>query len=137
MELVQAQQIINGYSKLLSKVDDKNIFMSKSMLPCSDAMIKYAFYTYVDELVRMHKMTLPAAESLIVAYGHLSFFVEQEYAEALNKIANKDYHDNRDEETIRLLEKNHAIIKELSLRKEIMVRELTEYIRDCIQVVRN
>ena len=137
MELVQAQQIINGYSRLLSKVDEKNIFMSKTMLPCSDAMIKYAFYTYVDELVRMHKMTLPAAESLIVAYGHLSFFVEQEYAETLNKIANKDYHDNRDEETIRLLEKNHAIIKELSLRKEIMVRELTEYIRDCIQVVRN
>jgi len=137
MELIQAQQIINGYSKLLSKVDDKNIFMSKAMLPCSDAMIKYAFYTYVDELVRMHKMTLSAAESLIVAYGHLSFFVEQEYAETLNKIANKDYHDSRDEETIRLLEKNHAIIKELSLRKEIMVRELTEYIRDCIQVVRN
>lgn len=111
--------------------------MPKSLLPCSDAMIKYAFYTYVDELVRMHKMTATAAESLIVAYAHLSFFVENEHAETLNKIANKDYHDKRDQETIKLLEQNHGIIKQLSQRKDTMVRELTEYIRDCIQVAKN
>lgn len=100
-------------------------------------MIKYAFYTYVDGLVRMHKMTATAAESLIVAYAHLSFFVECEHAETLNKIANKNYHNRRDRETIRLLEQNHAIIKQLSLRKDTMVKELSDYIRDCIQVAKN
>lgn len=137
MELVQAQLIINGYSKLLSKVDDRNIFMPKTLLPCSDAMIKYAFFTYVDELVRMSKMTREAAESLIVAYAHLSFFVEEQQAETLNKIANRHYHDKRDVETIKLLEENHAMIKVLSQRKDTMIRELSEYIRDCVQVAKN
>lgn len=137
MELQQAQHIINGYSKLLARVDERNLFMPKSLLPCSDAMIKYAFYTYVDELVRMSKMTTSAAESLIVAYAHLSFFVESEHAETLNKIANKDYHDKRDPETIQLLEQNHAIIKQLSQRKDTMIRELSEYIRDCVKVAKN
>lgn len=137
MELKQAQLIINDYSKLLSRVDEKNLFMPKSALPCSDAMIKYAFYTYVDELVRMHKMTASAAESLIIAYAHLSFFVESDHAETLNKIANKDYHDKRDRETIELLEQNHAMIKLLSQRKDTMVKELSEYIKDCVQVAKN
>lgn len=137
MELQQAQHIINGYSKLLARVDERNLFMPKSLLPCSDAMIKYAFYTYVDELVRMSKMTTSAAESLIVAYAHLSFFVESEHAETLNKIANKDYHNKRDPETIQLLEQNHAIIKQLSQRKDTMIRELSEYIRDCVKVAKN
>lgn len=137
MELKQAQHIINGYSKLLARVDEKNLFMPKSLLPCSDAMIRYAFYTYVDELVRMSKMTASAAESLIVAYAHLSFFVDNEHADTLNKIANKHYQDKRDPETIKLLEQNHAIIKQLSQRKDTMIRELSDYIKDCVQVAKN
>lgn len=137
MELGQAQLIINGYSKLLSKVDDQHIFMPKALLPCSDAMIKYAFFTYVDELVRMSKMTTKAAESLIVAYAHLSFFVEEEQASTLNKIAKKDYHEKRDVATVRLLEENKAMITALSFRKETMIRELSDYIRDCIQLTKN
>lgn len=137
MELKQAQLIINGYSKLLARVDEQNLFMPKSLLPCSDAMIRYAFYTYVDELVRMSKMTASAAESLIVAYAHLSFFVDTEHADTLNRIANKHYRDKRDPETIKLLEQNHAMIKQLSQRKDTMIKELSDYIKDCVQVAKN
>jgi hypothetical protein len=137
MELIQAQKIIHEYSKPLEKVNPANIFMSKTELPCSDAMIKYAFYTYVDELVRMHKMNGPTAKSLIVAYAHLSFFVEKDQVAALNKIASREYEDCDDADALDLLEKNKTTINLLSLKKENMVKELTEYIRDCIRVVQN
>ncbi len=100
-------------------------------------MIRYAFYTYVDELVRMSKMTASAAESLIVAYAHLRFLWIRNYADTLNKITNKHYQDKRDPETIKLPEQNHAIIKQLSLRKDTMIQELSEYIKDCVQVAKN
>lgn len=137
MKVSQAQHIIQTYSKLLSDVSEKKLFMPRSILPCSNAMIKYAFYTYVDELVRMSRMNISMAESLIVAYAHLSFFVEDEQAEALNQIAQKKYQDKRDRATIKLLEDNHAMLKTLSQKKDTMVRELSEYIRDCVQVARN
>ena len=137
MELIQAQKIINRYSRLLANVNEKQLFMSRTELPCSDAMIKYAFYTYVDELVRMHKMNFATAESLIVAYAHLSFFVDGKQVETLNRIANREFNTRRDEETLALLENNRNTLKLLSDKKEQMIQELSEYISDCIRVAQN
>lgn len=136
MNPAQARHIIKVYGKILSNVNENQLFLPKNQLPFSTCMIRYAIYTYIDDLVMMRKMTPSAAESLIVAYGHLSFFVDDDKVDVLNNLAKNKYKRN-DSGTRQLLEENSTMIKMLSMSKDNMVLEIQQYITECLKMTRN
>lgn len=131
MTIKTAEKIISSYGKVLAKAIPPYLFMSKSELPCSVARIKFAIYRYVIELIRINKLNKANIEMLVVAYSHLSFFVTDErMAGLLNKLT--EGKDDPDHEYYKLLRENKDLIHTLAMQKELLSKEIQEYIHECL-----
>lgn len=131
MTIQTAEHIISSYGKVLAKAIPPHLFMPRSVLPCSVAKIKFAIYRYVTELIRINKLNKTNIEMLVVAYSHLSFFVDDErMAEMLNKITEQK--DTPTHEHYKKLRENKDLIHVLAMQKEMLCKEIQEYIQECL-----
>jgi hypothetical protein len=135
MTIKYAKEIISAYGKLMSEAASNNLFQPKSRLPCSTAKVKFAIYRYINELIRLNGLNQQTAQSLIVAYSHLSFFVEEEMAHVMNAIARGKNNPTGDH--LDLVNKHKEMIHMLALQKEYLNREIQEYINECLQSSRD
>lgn len=131
MTIQTAEQLISAYGKVLAQAAPPNLFMPKSRLPCSTARLKFAMYRYIIELVRLSKLSKDNIEMLVVAYSHLSFFVTDErMAEVLNRITSQK--NDPTPEYHKLARENKDLIHSLALHKEMLVKEIQEFIQECL-----
>lgn len=132
MTIQTAEKIINDFGRVLSNSVHPHLFQPKSNLPCSVARIKFAIYRYVIELIRLEKLNKETAETLIIAYSSLSYFLsDQATADQMNRISEikDDPHPDKQLQIKRQKELIHA----LAIYKEILNTEIQEFINECIQ----
>jgi hypothetical protein len=134
MNSIKAGEIINKYGKLLSNINTGNIFQSAESLPHSKAMIKFAFYVYIHQLINAKKLNKAGAESLIIAYAHLNFFINKDKVDLMNSISNESKNKNVKEST-KVSSENLQYIRQLREQKEQSIIEIQEYINECIQAI--
>lgn len=131
MTLEYARDIIARYGQLLEKSQSPFYFQPKSSLPCSIPLIKFAIFRYISELVRVKELNREIVESMIVAYTHLGFFVDDETAEKLNHLAK--FKEPTTSGHIDLLERNKTYFQELNFKKKYLEEEINEFITECLR----
>jgi hypothetical protein len=88
MNKYQAEKIINAYGGAIA--NNKNVFKKQSILPCSKAKIRYAFYVYIQAIIdQLGHLPKDIGENLVSTYCMLDAFVPDEDADRLNKISEK------------------------------------------------
>ncbi len=132
MNSTKAGEIIKKYTQLLSNVNNNNIFQSSELLPNSKAMIKFAFYVYIYELINARKLDKTGAESLITAYAYLNFFIAKDKVDLMNSISNESKKNNS-KDNFNVNSENLQFIKQLREQKEQSIVEIQEYINECIR----
>jgi hypothetical protein len=84
----QAEKIINQYGTALSKGAEP-IARPISLLPFSKAKVKYAFFVYIEELIKLKKIDKKMHDALIQSYIAIDSFIEDNEAHEINQIAQK------------------------------------------------
>jgi hypothetical protein len=132
MTNLKAGQIINEYGKLLGGINSNSIFQPIDILPFSKATIKFAFYIYIYQLIGQKKLNKEGAESLMIAYAHLNFFIESTKVEMMNQMS-ENLRMKPEKINSEFSEENINFIKNLRYQKEQSIIELQEYISDCLK----
>lgn len=132
MTIKKAHEIIADYGKLLAHATPDRIFMAKPLLPCSVARIKFAIFRYILELVRTEKLNKQIAETLIVAYSHLGFFVDENKVEILNRITSKK--DNLPADLLEKATEMKELIRLVNIQKELLSKEIQEFINEALRM---
>ncbi len=131
MTLEYARDIIARYGQLLEKSQMPFYFQPKSSLPCSVPLIKFAIFRYISELVRVKELNREIVESMIVAYTHLGFFVDDHTAEKLNHLTK--FKEPATSGHWDLLERNKTYFQELNFKKKYLEEEINEFIAECLR----
>lgn len=135
MTVETAEAMIRLYGSVLQKSIHPAVFQSKKSLPCSVARMKFAIFRYITELHRRGELKNEQMENMIVAYSHLSFFVDDDMVNQLNVIMLQK--DDRTHYTSRLKNDYKDVIHQISLQKEQLIREIKEFILECRVYVKN
>ena len=135
MTVDNAEAMIRQYGAVLQKSIHPAVFQSKKNLPCSIARLKFAIYRYITELHRKNELKKEQIENMIVAYSHLSFFVEDGLVNQLNTIMIQK--DDKSSYTSQLKDDYKDVIHSISLQKEQLIREIKEFILECRVYVKN
>lgn len=127
----EAEKIINAYGAALA-AGSKYIARKKSLLPCSKAKIRLAFYIYLKYLVQNKLLTQQSKNHFVTAYCSLNSFIEDDDAETINEIGIKIANNEDNAINEREKEKYFQFIDiaiNVGLTKEI--NEINEYIAEC------
>lgn len=135
MTVEQAEALIRQYGGILQKSIHPAVFQSKKALPCSVARIKFAIFRYITELYRKDQLKKEQMENMVVAYSHLSFFVNEELVNQLNAIMVQK--DDSSHYTSKLKNEYKDIIHSIALQKEQLTREIKEFILEFRVSVKN
>lgn len=135
MTVDNAEAMIRQYGEVLQKSTHPAVFQSKKALPCSIARMKFAIYRYITELHRRNELKKEQIENMIVAYSHLSFFVEDNMVNQLNTIMLQK--DDKSNYTSQLKNDYKEVIHSISIQKEQLIREIKEFILECREYVKN
>ena len=135
MTVDNAEAMIRQYGAVLQKSIHPAVFQSKKSLPCSIARMKFAIYRYITELHRKNELNKEQIENMIVAYSHLSFFVDDSLVNQLNAIMLQK--DDNSSYTSKLKNDYKEVIHSISLQKEQLIREIKEFILECRVYVKN
>lgn len=124
----EALDIIGEYGGAIAKSDIKRL----SSLPCSKARIKLAYFTYLPFLyVQDGQFNQDPLENLVMAYGMLNSFIDDEQADYLDII--KDKIDNKKLDYEKLKDKelaNEYFDYIQTLRDGGLIDEINEYIQE-------
>jgi hypothetical protein len=82
----EAEIIVNQYGGLIAQTPSGSINRKASTLPFSKALIKYAFFVYIETLVEMNALTQEVGYPLVYTYSLLSTFVDDDEAEKVNQL---------------------------------------------------
>lgn len=126
MTIENAEALIRQYGEVLQRSVHPAVFQSKKNLPCSIARMKFAIYRYLTELNRKNELKKEQMENMIVAYSHLSFFVEDDMVNHLNMLMLQK--DDKSRYGSRLKFDYKEIIHSISVQKEQLIREIKEFI---------
>lgn len=132
MTFSYAKEIIARYGQLLEKSQTPFYFQPKSELPCSVPLIKYAIFRYISEMVRTQELSYEIIESMIVAYTHLGFFVDDATAMKLNHLAK--YKNPETSGHVDLLERHKSYFQELNFKKKYLEVEINEFITESLRL---
>jgi hypothetical protein len=135
MTIETAEIMIRQYGSVLQRSIHPAVFQSKKSLPCSVARMKFAIFRYITELHRRGQLKNEQIENMIVAYSHLSFFVDDDMVNKLNAIMLQK--DDRSHYSFRLKNDYKEVIHTISLQKEQLIREIKEFILECREYVKN
>lgn len=131
MTIKKSQEIISLYGKALAQASSGNLFLPKETLPCSVPRIKFAFYRYIVDLIRTGEISKEKVESIIVAYSHLCFFIDEKQAEMMNRITRNK--DNLTREVLELAGENKEYLRLTNIYKDLLRHEIQEFINETLQ----
>jgi hypothetical protein len=135
MTVEKAEAMIRLYGEVLQKSTHPAVFQSKKTLPCSIAKMKFAIFRYITELYRRDKLKGEQIENMIVAYSHLSFFVDDSLVHPLNMIMLQKNDQSR--YTSKLKNDYGDIIHAIAQQKELLTREIKDFILELRVYVKN
>ena len=97
--------------------------------------MKFAIYRYITELHRRGELKSEQIENMIAAYSYLCYFVDDSMVNKLNAIMlQKDDHNRY---TSKLKNEYKDVIHDISIQKEVLIREIKEFILECREYVKN
>jgi hypothetical protein len=135
MTVEKAEAMIRLYGAVLQRSIHPAVFQSKKSLPCSIARLKFAIYRYITELHRRGELKSEQIENMIAAYSYLCYFVEDSMVNKLNAIMLQK--DDKSRYTSKLKDEYKDVIHDISIQKEILIREIKEFILECREYVNN
>ena len=135
MTVEQAEALIRQYGVVLQKSIHPAVFQSKKSLPCSIARMKFAIYRYLTELNRRNELNKEQIENMVVAYSHLSFFVDEDKVNHLNLLMLQKDDNNRSGS--RLKNDYKEVVHLIAIQKEQLIREIKEFILEFKVFVKN
>jgi predicted AlkP superfamily phosphohydrolase/phosphomutase len=135
MTVEKAEAMIRLYGAVLQKSVHPAVFQPKKSLPCSVARMKFAIFRYITELHRRGELKNEQIENMIVAYSHLSFFVDENIVNHLNAIMLQK--DDNNKYSSRLKNDYKDVIHSIAQQKEGLIREIKEFILECREYVKN
>src|SRR3989338_4112860 len=83
----EAEKIVNLYGGAFT--NETNIARKKSLLPCSVAKIKQAYFIYIEELIKHNLLTKGVGTTLALTYSMLDAFVDDAEAEKIHEVNKK------------------------------------------------
>lgn len=86
MTAQEAEVIVNQYGGVIAETPPGSIKRKASSLPFSKALIKYAFFIYIETLVETNALTEEVGYPLVYTYGLLSTFINDDEAEKVNQL---------------------------------------------------
>lgn len=135
MTVEQAEALIRQYGVVLQKSIHPAVFQSKKSLPCSIARMKFAIYRYLTELNRRNELNKEQIENMVVAYSHLSFFLDEDKVNHLNLLMLQKDDNNR--YGSRLKNDYKEVVHLIAIQKEQLIREIKEFILEFKVFVKN
>ena len=135
MTVEKAEAMIRLYGAVLQRSIHPAVFQSKKSLPCSVARMKFAIYRYITELYRREQLKNEQIENMIVAYSYLCYFVDDNMVNNLNAIMLQK--DDKSRYTSKLKNEYKEVIHDISIQKEMLIREIKEFILECREYVKN
>jgi hypothetical protein len=135
MTVEKAEAMIRLYGAVLQKSIHPAVFQPKKSLPCSVARMKFAIYRYITELHRRGELKSEQIENMIAAYSYLCYFVDDNMVNKLNAIMLQK--DDKSRYTSKLKNEYKDVIHDISIQKEILIREIKEFILECREYVKN
>jgi hypothetical protein len=135
MTVEKAEAMIRLYGAVLQKSIHPAVFQPKKSLPCSIASMKFAIYRYITELYRREQLKTEQIENMIAAYSYLCYFVEDDMVNKLNAIMLQK--DDKSRYTSKLKNEYKEVIHDISIQKEMLIREIKEFILECRVYVKN
>ncbi len=135
MTVDKAEAMIRLYGGVLQKSIHPAVFQSKKSLPCSVARMKFAIFRYITELYRRDQLKQEQIENMIAAYSYLCYFVDDSMVSKLNMIMLQK--DDNSRYSSKLKNEYKDVIHEISIQKEVLIREIKEFILECREYVKN
>jgi hypothetical protein len=135
MTVEKAEAMIRLYGTVLQKSIHPAVFQPKKSLPCSVARMKFAIYRYITELHRRGELKSEQIENMIAAYSYLCYFVDENMVNKLNAIMLQK--DDKSRYTSKLKNEYKDVIHDISIQKEMLIREIKEFVLECREYVKN
>ena len=132
MDKYQAEKIVKEYGGAIA--NDKNVFKKSSTLPCSKAKIRYAFYVFINAVVKEQEhIQEDIGQNLVATYSMLDSFVSDENADRLNGIPDilKDKQFDREKLENKKQIEEYFLLVPNALRNGNYFNEINEYIEEC------
>lgn len=132
MNIEKAEKIIHEYGAAIASTD--NAFKKISTLPCSKAMIRYAYCVYIPAIIeRVGSLPEEIGENLVSTYCMLDVFVPDDEAERLNSTFLKIKSQELDAANIQDKVKIDEYFSRFSsaLRNSTYFDEINAYIGEC------
>lgn len=87
MNKYQAEKIVNSYGAAIARGTDGGIVRRKSLLPCSKARIKQAYFVYIAAIIKeFGGLPKDMGENLVLTYSMLNGFIDDQKADEIIKI---------------------------------------------------
>jgi len=134
MSPIEAEKIVQDYGEALAKGVD-GIARSQSLLLCSKASIKYAFYVYIAELIKIKALTEEVGSNLTFTYSCMDHFIEDKKAEEINiihkQIKNKEIDQNDPSHKEKFEKYSEFLLKNFTFSGQQAREEINQYIEEC------
>jgi hypothetical protein len=124
MTLQRAVEIVSQYGRIMKGAQEGQYFQATSKLPCSAARVKFAICRVLMDRIRLGQLDMETMESLVVAYSHLAFFVDEEAAADLNALTTNRGQGPENQEAL------GDMLKVMNSRKHQLSREIQLFIRE-------
>jgi len=128
MTPLKAEKIVKQYGGAFVN-SGQYIARKKSLLPCSKAKIKLAYFVYLDELIHSDLLTEKLRGNLAALYGSMNSFINDDEVDRINKTNEKMKmvgRENMDPESIK--EYNNLIVRMVDVAA---IDEINTYIAEC------
>lgn len=87
MNKYQAEKIVNSYGAAIARGTDGGIVRRKSLLSCSKAQIKQAYFVYITAIIKeFGGLPKEMGENLVICYSMLNAFIDDTEADKIIKI---------------------------------------------------
>jgi len=132
MNIAEAEKIVKAYGATLSKGGTAR---PKSSLPCSTGRIKYAYFVYIEALIRQGLLTDEVHGMLFTTYIGLGSFVEDEEAKKIEPALRTL--DSAGEVQEVLMKNPHGSVSEflqsMTTQTSILESEFGDFVKECKQ----
>ncbi|MFZ1323772.1 MAG: hypothetical protein WAQ57_01265 [Candidatus Saccharimonadales bacterium] len=128
MKPEEAERIINDYGGAAASLPDGDAVLPLTALPYSKIRIRYAFYMYIEELIKMGVLEDEHLTAMVQTYALLNSRFQKD-AEKINKL-HKQYAKN--EQARKQLDEYGGLLVGLPSIEEM--EELTSYAEECHKV---
>lgn len=137
MTNIEASEIIKAYKESLAHGTEGGTVLRKaSLLPCSKAKIKHAYYTLIEDIIQKEsQLTEDQKEDLTSTYSLLNNFIDDRTAK---RYAQSYLNWQIKKEDFSRTKKDEGPIKQYlyfihSLKGEDLAKELNEYIKELLE----